>query len=155
MIEINPNDYYGYFERARSKSELGDFNGSILDNTKAIELKPDYSMAYNNRGWGKFELKKYSEALLDLNQSLLLDNNNWIAFDSRQETKFALNDLKGCIEDCNSAITINPNCANSYFFRGRAYYKSGNKVKACEDWSKAGELGKTEAYEYITKYCNK
>ncbi len=76
-----------------------------------------------------------------------------ILFNSRQETKFALNDLKVCIEDCNSAISLNPKCANSYLIRGRAFYKQGTKTKACEDWSKAGELGKIEAYDFIQKYC--
>jgi tetratricopeptide (TPR) repeat protein len=156
LIELDPsssNAALAYFERARAKSGLGDSYGSITDNTKAIELKPNNSMAYNNRGWDKFVLKKYAEALIDLNKSIELDPSNWIAYDSRQETKFALNDFKGCIEDCNTAISLNPKCANSFLIRGRAYYKQGNKIKACEDWSKAGELGVAEAYTYISKYC--
>jgi hypothetical protein len=64
-----------------------------------------------------------------------------------------LNDLIGCIRDCDSAIFINPNCANSYFYRGRAKFKSGNRIGACNDWSTAGQYGKSEAYELITKYC--
>ena len=110
-------------------------------------------MAYNNRGWAKYELKKYSEALNDLDKAIELDSKNWAAWDSRAEVKFALNDLKGCISDCNMAISLNPKVANSFFYRGRAYYKIGNKTKACEDWSLAGESGRSEAYEYITKYC--
>lgn len=153
LIELKPNSFNGYFERARVKFELGDFIGNISDNSKAIELKPDFSMAYNNRGWTKFELKKYSEALTDLNKAIELDPTNWVAFDSRQETKFALNDLKGCFEDCNKTIELNTKCSNAYFIRGRTYYKKGNKIKACDDWSKAGELGKTEAYDFISKYC--
>ncbi len=89
----------------------------------------------------------------DLNKAIELDHTNWVAFDSRQETKFALNEIEGCISDCNEAIALNPKLANSYFFRGRALYKKGKMLPACEDWSKAGELGKKEAYEYISKYC--
>lgn len=154
QIELDPNSPDAYYNRGSVKSELNDEYGVISDYSKAIELKPDFSMAWNNRGWSKFGLKKYSEALQDLNKSIELDPSNWVAFDSRQETKFALDDLKGCIEDCTRAISLNPNISNSYFFRGRAYYKQNNKIKACEDWSNAGELGKSEAYEYITKYCN-
>lgn len=153
LIDLKPNDEEGYLERARTKSALGDYNGSISDNSKAIQLKPDFSMAWNNRGWAKYKLKNYSEAMKDFNKSIVLDPSNWVAYDSRQETKFALNDFKGCIEDCNNAILINSKCDNSYFLRGRAYYKQGNKTKSCEDWSKAGELGKKEAYDYINKYC--
>jgi tetratricopeptide (TPR) repeat protein len=151
-VEINPTST-AYYDRGSAKSALGDNFGAISDYSKAIELKPDFSMAYNNRGWAKFEQKKYSEALIDLNKAIELDNDNWVAYDSRQETKFAMNDLKGCIEDCDMAISINPKVSNSYFFRGRAFYKQGKKQNACEDWSKAGELGKKDAYEYISKYC--
>lgn len=153
QIELEPNSEIAYYNRGSAKSELGDANGAISDYTKAINLKSDFSMAYNNRGWAKFKQKKYSDALIDLNKSIQFDNENWVAFDSRQEIKFAMNDLKGCIEDCNMAILKNAKCDNSYFFRGRANYKQGDKTKACEDWSKAGELSKSEAYEYISKYC--
>ena len=153
VIELDPTSPYAYYNRGEAKSDLSDEIGAMADFSKAIELKSDFSMAYNDRAWSKFKLKKYNEAITDLNKAILLDNNNWVAYDSRQETKFALNDLKGCIEDCNSAISINSKCSNSYFIRGRAFYKQGNKTKACEDWSKAGELGKTEAYDFIQKYC--
>jgi len=154
QIENAPNSAVAYYNRGSAKSMLNDNYGAITDYSKAIQFDPSFSMAYNNRGWSKYELKKYSEALVDLNKAIELDPKNWVAYDSRQETKFALLDYKGCIDDCNKGIAINSKLANSYFFRGRAYYKQGLKTKACEDWSKAGELGKSEAYEYITKYCN-
>jgi tetratricopeptide (TPR) repeat protein len=153
QIELDASSSTAYYNRGSAKSELGDENGAISDYSKSIELNPTFSMAYNNRGWSKYGLKKYSEALADLDKAIMIDNNNWNAFDSRQEVKFALNNFKGCIEDCNTAILLNPKCSNSFLIRGRAYYKQGNKQKACEDWSKAGELGKVEAYDFITKYC--
>jgi tetratricopeptide (TPR) repeat protein len=153
QIELAPNNAIAYYNRGSAKSELNDEYGAISDYTKAIELMPDFSMAYNNRGWSKFQLKKYQEALKDLNKSIEFDSKNGIAFDSRQEIKFFLNDFSGCIEDCNTSLELNPKNSNSYFYRGRAYYRQGNKLRACEDWSKAGENGMSESYEYITKYC--
>ncbi|MDP1727967.1 MAG: tetratricopeptide repeat protein [Bacteroidota bacterium] len=153
QIELDPKSE-AYYNRGSAKSQLGDNIGAIADYTKSIELDPTFSMAYNNRGWSKFEMKRYTDAIKDLNKAIELDENNWVAYDSRQETKFAMNDFKGCIEDCNQAIVLNPKSSNSYFVRGRAYFKTGNKTKACEDWSKSGELGKAEAYDFINKYCN-
>ncbi len=154
QIELEPNSAYAYYNRGFIKSELHDEYGAIKDYTKAIELKPDFSTAWNNRGWSKYVLKQYYEALKDFNKAIEVDPSDWAAYDSRQEVKFMLNDFKGCIEDCNKAISLNPKVENSYFYRGRAYYKLGNKTKACEDWSLAGELGKSEAYDFIKKYCN-
>ena len=154
QIELTPDSYTAYYNRGSAKSLLGDYYGSINDYTKSIELKPDYSMAYNNRGYAKFKQKKYVEALEDLNKSIVIDPNNDVAYDSRAETKFVINDINGCINDCNKALEINPKLANSYFIRGKAYQKQGDKTNACENWSKAGELGEIEAYELITKFCN-
>ncbi len=90
-----------------------------------------------------------------------MDDKNATAYDSRAEIKFNLNDYKGCIDDCDKALSINPNISNTYFLKGRAIYRLGNKEKACEYWSKAGDVGeadapgKKEAFEYIAKYCNK
>lgn len=153
LIELEPTSYYAYYSRGSAKSNLKDEYGAISDYTKSIEIKPDFSMAYNNRGWAKFKLKKYSDALIDLNKSIELDPYNWVAYDSRQETKFALNDLKGCLDDCNQGLAFNPKLSNSYFFRGRVNYRLGKKTEACEDWSKAGELGEEKAYEAIRTYC--
>ncbi len=154
VIEIDPNNKLAYFTRARAKSKLGDFKGSIEDNNKVIEIDPNSSMAYNNRGWDNYLQKNYIEALKDFNKAIELEPRNYVAYDSRQETKFALNDFAGCIEDCNMAISLNPKLANSYFFRGKVYFKNGDKVKACENWSKAGQYGTMEAYELIKQNCN-
>jgi len=153
LIELEPSSYEAYYSRGSVKSDLSDEYGAISDYTKSIEIKPDFSMGYNNRGWAKFKLKNYSEALIDLNRSIELDPLNWVAYDSRQETKFALNDLKGCLDDCNQALTFNPKLSNSYFYRGRVNYRLGKKTEACDDWSKAGELGLEKAYEAISSYC--
>lgn len=153
-IELKPDNALGYFNRGSLKSEMGDFKGEIEDCNKAIELKQDFSMAYNNRGWAKFNLKDYIEALKDFNKAIELDSKNWVAYDSRQETKFILNDYDGCLEDCNKAIELNSKLANAYFFKGKVYFKKEDKKKACENWSKAGQYGKMDAYELIKQNCN-
>lgn len=160
LIELAPTAE-AYLHRGLVKSELNDYYGYIKDNDEAIRLNPNYSMAYNNRGWAKFELKKYNEALIDVNKAIELDDKNATAYDSRAEIKFNLNDYKGCIEDCDRALALNPTLSNAYFLKGRATYRLGDKQKACEYWSKAGDVGeadahgKKEAFEYISKYCNK
>jgi len=65
-----------------------------------------------------------------------------------------MNDLEGCTADADLALQINPKLANSWLLKGRVSLQKGEKQKACEFWSKAGELGKTEAYEFISKNCN-
>lgn len=153
QIEVDPSSHEAYYNRGSAKSQLNDDYGAISDYIKAIEIKPGFSMAYNNLGWAEFKLKKFNEALADVNKAIDLDSANFTAYDSRAEIKFNLNDYSGCIKDADNALRLNPKIENCYFLKGRASYKLGNKQKACEFWSKAGELGKKEAYEFISKYC--
>lgn len=154
QIENTPDSPRAYYNRGSAKSELNDYYGAINDYLKAIELNENFSMAYNNIAWAKFKLKKYSDALVDANKAINLDNKNYVAYDSRAEIKFHLKDYKGCISDSDNAINLNPKIANSYFLKGKASYELGDKQKACQYWSKAGELGKAEAYKLISEYCN-
>jgi tetratricopeptide (TPR) repeat protein len=154
QIELDPGSYEAYYNRGSVKSELNDYYGSISDYEKAIALKSDFSMAYNNIAWSYYSLKKYSDALKNVNKAIELDSKNYVAYDSRADIKFKLKDYRGCINDADIALSLNPKLSNSFFIKGRATYRLGDKRKACEFWSKAGELGKKEAYEYISKYCN-
>ncbi len=61
---------------------------------------------------------------------------------------------RGEIENYNKAIEINPKDADTYYNRGLAKIELGQKYSGCLDLSKAGDLGHSEAYEAIKKYCN-
>ena len=57
------------------------------------------------------------------------------------------------LQDFNNAIKLNPKFTDALVLRADTKYKLGNKEGACLDWSKAGELGDTEAYDMIKKNC--
>lgn len=154
QIEISPRNSQAYYNRGSAKSKLKDYYGSIKDYRKAIELQPDFSMAYNNIAWSLFLQKKYSEGLKEINKAIELDNKNYVAWDTRAEIKLNLRDYRGCIKDSNKAIELNSRLANSYFLKGKALYKLGEKNNACIEWSKAGELGRIEAYTEIANKCS-
>lgn len=153
LIEINPESANGYLNRGTAKSKLNDEYGAIDDFKKAIEKEKKFSMAYNGLAWSKFKMKKFNEGLMDVNKAIDLDSTNYVAYDTRAEIKFNLNNFSGCIKDSDIALRLNPKLENAFFLKGRSYYKLGNRQKACEFWSKSGELGKKEAYEYISKFC--
>lgn len=151
MDAVRPNFYVN---RANSKGELNDYIGAISDYTKAVDLQSYNYEAYYLRGYAKFHLKQFHQALIDFNKAIELGGDDKSAYRFRGELKLELHDYKGCIEDCDKVILNHPTASpNSFFLRGRANYLLGYKTKACEDWSKAGEQGNKEAYDYISKYC--
>ena len=51
--------------------------------------------------------------------------------------------------------TVNvENLSYAYFFRGLAKIELKNKQSGCADLSKSGELGFSDAYNFIKEKCN-
>ncbi|HTB32281.1 MAG TPA: tetratricopeptide repeat protein, partial [Bacteroidia bacterium] len=73
---------------------------------------------------------------------------------NRAYVKYKMHDLNGAVDDYNYALQIDPGFADTYYNRGLLLFLLNAKVDACEDFSKAGELGLTQAYLIIKIYCS-
>jgi tetratricopeptide (TPR) repeat protein len=63
------------------------------------------------------------------------------------------NDLPESIIQYSKAIELFPHIGEAYYNRGLVQIYLQDKEKGCMDMSKAGELGISEAYSVIKKYC--
>lgn len=159
-LKTDQNNTDVLFLRAMCKSELGDRFGAINDYDKIIEMegkvKPNvYKMStvYNNKAYCLVGLKNYKEALPLVNKALDMDKSEAYIWDTRGELYYHIGEYEKSVKDMDKAISIQEN-ANSFYFRGLSNLKLNKKSKACSDFSKAGELGESKAYEEITKNCN-
>ena len=57
------------------------------------------------------------------------------------------------IDSYNRAIGLYPYMGDAYYNRGLVLIYLKDKEKGCIDLSRAGELGVSEAYSVIKKYC--
>ncbi|WP_340115092.1 tetratricopeptide repeat protein [Maribellus mangrovi] len=85
-------------------------------------------------------LGKSAEARKDLDVYLEKNQDDARALINRAGTRFP-GDMKGVVKDCNKAIALEPENKNAFFLRGLALYELGQKEKACDDFSRAIELG--------------
>jgi tetratricopeptide (TPR) repeat protein len=108
---------------------LHDYAGAISDFTTSIELDESYNHGYS---------LEY-----------------WTSYVDRGDSKSKLEDYRGALSDYNKAIQINKEIGRPYIERGIIKYNFLQDLNgACEDWSKAGELGRSDAYDLIQEYCN-
>ncbi len=160
-IQLNPDDADAYYNRGIAKRKLQDYTGAIADYNKAIQLKPDYADAYNNRGTAKYNIQDYNGAIEDYNKAIQLNPdyaiklNPWVAraYNKIGEILLELYSYNIAIANFNQAIQLNPNYAEAFYNRGFAKRELKDKYGACADYSKAGELGYSDAYTKIKKYC--
>tara|TARA_R110002049_G_scaffold277039_3_gene455366 strand:+ start:1890 stop:3188 length:1299 start_codon:yes stop_codon:yes gene_type:complete len=153
--EILPNFL---FYRALAKSEVGDYFGAISDYDILItkgDNGQNYDMAtiYNNKAYSYVNLKNYEKALPLVTKALELDKSKWYIWDTRAEIYFNTGEYGKAINDATKAIRIQED-ANTFYIRGLAHIKLNEKELGCKDLSRAGELGKSEAYEKIKENCN-
>lgn len=130
-----------YMNRGNCKIELKDYRGALMDFNNAILVcdnapYPSISDLYNCKGKAQVLLKEYDKALITLNKSIELNQND------------VLSNKTGRLDVDNSTL------AESYYYRGIAYFYLKDLENACKDWSKAGELGAKHAYKDIQKHCN-
>ena len=147
---IDKNDYYLAFDlvddncNGRIKTTMGfwtkpNFKELLKELDKKISDSPNANL-YLNRARLYMAIGKPKKAKLDFDIYLESDTTNARVYINRAGTRFP-DDMKGVVFDCNKAIDLNSNNKNAYFLRGLALYQMGEKKQACEDFSKAIELG--------------
>ena len=132
-----------YAGRADCKYILEDYSGAYEDYKKIISvyennpasreaLKTDITDYYYDYSNICYFLKKYEECKYSIQKG--------IATYSKDLDKYLIN------------VTL----YQLYTLKGYLdYFIFKNKEQACKDWSRAGELGDKDAYDYIKQYCNK
>lgn len=160
MLKIDNENLDAYYRRGICKSSLGDRQGAIKDYDFIISYKGErksefknMATVYNNKAFCLVELNKPKDGLPLVNEALKLDESLWYSWDTRAEIYYKIGEFQKCINDMDHAISIEEH-DNSYYYRGLAKIKLGKMTDGCSDLSKAGELGLSEAYEAIKKYCN-
>jgi len=95
----------------------------------------------------------YRKALSDFSKTIQLEPGFAVGYFDRAYVKCQLQDFNGAIKDYDNTIKADPSFAEAYYNRGLFLLYMKNKLEACNDFSKAGELGLTDSYAAIKKYC--
>lgn len=134
-----PNDTIHY-ANAETCLEKKDYDGAILEYTKAIKENPQFAEAYFARGILYYDRKEYDKALMDYGMCLQFSPKNAKAFFNRALVKNSLNYSKSAIEDYSKSIQINPNQPDAYNNRGRIKNLLKDYNSAISDFDKSIEL---------------
>lgn len=63
-------------------------------------------------------------------------------------------EIQKAIDMYTKVLEVDKDIAEAYFNRGLLYIYQGNRSAANVDLSKAGELGLTDSYSIIKRYCS-
>jgi len=136
-----------------------------LSDDDVLSLK---SRSSNNKIWAhdsvgsiKIKLGKFKEAIYNFNLlvELLKERNSHFlkleyAFNQLAACKRESGDPNGAIQEYNNALKVNPNYTSSIGGRGTAKQYLNNLFGACDDWTRAVELGGESYQSKIDEFCN-
>ncbi len=138
-----------YFNRAYSKYDAGDYDGTIADYTEALRLNPDYADAYNNRGVAYDQKGDLDAALADYTRSIELDNPELhLPYGNRARLYAVRGDFEAALADYNQAIRLAPENADYYMSRGVAYRNRGDYDAAIADYLESTRLNPNNSDAY-------
>jgi tetratricopeptide (TPR) repeat protein len=96
----------------------------------------------------------YEDIIQDYESILYMNPNFIFAWFNMANTKVKKRDYANAVKDYTKAISLEPDFGEAYFNRGLTRIFLNDLEGGALDLSRAGELGLTEAYNVIKRYCN-
>jgi tetratricopeptide (TPR) repeat protein len=101
------------------------------------------------------ELEHTFEAVMnDLDKVIQLDPGFYFASYNRGYINCKMGNYRDALSDFSTTIGLNDKFAEAFYNRGLIYILLNERSKGCQDLSRAGELGITDSYKVMKRYCN-
>lgn len=125
---------------ARRKLEIGDFQGALLDATRAADARPSEPAAWVLRARISNRLKNPAGALADADKALALAPNDAGALRERAYALYELGRHEEAYTAADRAVGLEPANATGYLYRAMIEEKLNRKQEAMTDFEKAAVL---------------
>ena len=150
-VERFYNAFY-YMNRGVLRAEMIDFISSIENNVQVLTMDDSGTTRARVRDQVSRQYD-YSEAIEDMKRAAeIVPDIPYIHFNLGNLYCLASEHLLS-MESYSRAIELYPYMGDAYFNRGLVLIYLKDREKGCIDLSRAGELGVSDAYSVIKRYC--
>lgn len=150
-IAICPDSGSYYSKRGQAYQGLGKKTLALEDFSKAIEISPKNPDAYYQMGLYYFNLDEFEKAFEYFSKSINIAPT-YEMYMYRAQCCERTNKMTSAIYDYTQAISMRVSDPEAYYRRGLIERDMKDMSKACKDFTKASQLGNTDATEYL-KEC--
>ena len=134
--------------RATASMRMEQLGHALEDLDRIVILRPDYAGGYFLRGEVRLRQKDYDRALADLNQGLKTADPDGKSSSQFLGKRYAhrgvawlgKKDTEQALADFNHAVALNPQQAETYYFRSFAYQRKKMLPEALADMEAAVKL---------------
>ncbi len=139
-LKLSPQDQAALFGRARSFSQMGQYDRAIADFTEFLQLNPQGIRAFNERGLAHERKGDLDLALADFDSALKINPRFDHARNNRGLVLARQGKLEAAIVEYTETLRSEPNYILAYLNRGRAYEERGDYGRAVADYKTASEM---------------
>jgi tetratricopeptide (TPR) repeat protein len=153
-IRINPSMVRAFFGRANAKLKLIEMAVTEREEYYLFDASTEFSQASGPKSATEQEYG-FDEVMQDFDRVIELDPEFYFAWYNRGYVKALSGNYWGAIHDFTQAFELNPDFAEARYNKGLLLIYLNLKAVGCKDLSIAGELGISEAYPVLKRYCTK
>lgn len=156
-IQLAPQDYRPYFNRAELYRTLKQWKEALEDYNQAIRFAPQVADLYLNRGVLEYQQGDLNKAIEDFRKVIQLEPNHKNAFQNLGNVLFEKGsdeDLKQALEAYDKVISLDSKADKTYFNAAQILLRFNEPNLACEHLKKASELGNEDAKKLQTNVCD-
>ncbi len=153
-IGSDDRNMLAYFCRANSRAKMVDrirTEGSLPE-PEILNMTGNKTTIFPKKE--EMKILDYEEIIQDYESILYMNPNFIFAWFNMANTKVKKRDYVEAVKDYSKAIALEPDFGEAYFNRGLTRIFLNDLEGGALDLSRAGELGLTEAYNVIKRYCN-
>ncbi len=150
-IELAPASGEAWHGRGSVRTQLGDLDGAIEDETRAIGLLPEYAGAWAGRGTALAMKKQFEAALADLDHAIELDPGAGLYWFNRGYARLGSGDAEGALPDLDRAVELLPDLARAFNARASARRKLRDPDGALEDLDRVVQLTPDDASAWVAR----
>lgn len=154
-LATKPKDIKSIYNRGRAYEELGQIEKAKADFIRVLDIDVDNVNA--NLSMGKYWYNKndFKQAINYFDKVIKVDSNEESAYLLKGRSLHKMGNLKEANRNYNVVVDINNKNEEAYLYRGALRISLNQTRRACDDFTRARELGSEEAAAAFRKYCGK
>lgn len=150
IINIKPQSYKAYLQRATCLYKMKKFNEGIKDCNTALTIEPKSGRAYNIRGSIFMTIGELDNAISDFTKALSIDSLNIPAIDNRGNCYLKKKQYDLAMKDFNYEVNLNPT-SEAYMNRGVCYRRLAMYDDALADYNNSIKLNNQNHLSYFNR----
>jgi tetratricopeptide (TPR) repeat protein len=142
-----------YFIEGTIEASMAEYIHSMAEITTTVKLA-EGGTTYRSSGEVR-TMVDYSRAERGFNNAIEINPDFSLTWYNRANIMVQSQRFREAIDDYSKALSIDENLPQAYYNRGLTLIYMKEVERGCLDISKAGQLGISDAYSVIKRYCEK